>query len=141
VTQVDFYLLGEGGDDNRTRLACRLIDKAFRLQRRIYVYAGSEAEATRLDQQLWTFNPGSFVPHELNLGQETPETPVVIGHQEPPSEFVDVLVSLAADVPPFFSRFERVAEIVGGSEAEKEQARERFRFYRDRGYELETHTL
>ncbi|MCG6976607.1 MAG: DNA polymerase III subunit chi [Acidiferrobacterales bacterium] len=141
MTQVDFYLLGDNGDDNRIRLACRLIDKAFRLRRRIYVYTGSEAEAAQLDQLLWTFNPGSFVPHELNSGQEAPETPVVIGHQEPPGEFADVLVSLASDVPSFFSRFERVAEVVGGSEAEKEQARERFRFYRDRGYELETHTL
>lgn len=141
MTQVDFYLLGDGGDDDRNRLACRLIDKAFRLHRRIYVYAGSDADASRLDQLLWTFNPGSFVPHELNLGQDTQETPVVIGNQEPPSTFTDVLVSLAAEVPPFFSRFERVAEVVGGSEAEKEQARERFRFYRDRGYQLESHTL
>ena len=125
MTQVDFYL----------------IDKAYRLHRRIYVYTGSDAEASRLDQLLWTFNPGSFVPHELNLEKDDPETPVVIGHQEPPSAITDVLVSLAAEVPPFFSRFERVAEVVGGSEAEKEQARERFRFYRDRGYQLETHAL
>ena len=141
MTQVDFYLLGDAGDDNRNRLACRLTDKAFRLGRRIYVYTDSDATAAELDKLLWTFNPGSFVPHELNLGQEPAEIPVIIGHQEPPADFADVLVNLAGEVPTFFSRFERVAEVVGGGDDEKQQARERFRFYRDRGYELETHSL
>ena len=32
-------------------------------------------------------------------------------------------------------------DVVGGDAAAKANARERFRFYRDRGYELETHQV
>jgi DNA polymerase-3 subunit chi len=44
-------------------------------------------------------------------------------------------------VPPFFSRFHRVAELVDGDEEQRRQSRERYRFYRDRGYALENHPI
>jgi DNA polymerase-3 subunit chi len=141
MTQVDFYLVTDDGTDSRDRVACRLTDKAFRLGRRVYVYTDDESSAKQLDRLLWTFNPGSFVPHELHLKQEIEDVPVAVGCTEPPAEFADVLVSLAAEVPSFFSRFERVAEVVGATEQDKQQARSRFKFYRDRGYELETHNI
>ena len=50
-----------------------------------------------------------------------------------------VLVNLHAEPPPFFSRFERLAEIVGVDDVPA--GRERFRFYRERGYEMRTHDL
>ena len=49
--------------------------------------------------------------------------------------------NLNAEPPPFFSRFERLAEIVGKDDADVVAGRERFRFYRERGYELRTHNL
>jgi DNA polymerase-3 subunit chi len=52
-----------------------------------------------------------------------------------------VLISLASAIPSFFSRFGRVADVVGATEEAKQQARERFRFYRERGYSLQTHSL
>ena len=141
MTQVDFYLVSDNGADSRNRVACRLTDKAFRQGRRVYIYSDNEDAVEQLDRLLWTFNPGSFVPHELHLAEGMQDAPVAIGCNEPPVEFSDVLVSLAAEVPSFFSRFERVAEVVGATEEEKQQARDRFRFYRDRGYELETHRI
>ena len=53
----------------------------------------------------------------------------------------DVLINLAADVPEFFSRYERVAEVVDANALRREQSRERYRFYRDRGYKLDTHQV
>ena len=41
--------------------------------------------------------------------------------------------------PPFFSRFARLAEIVPADAAAA--GRERYRFYRERGYELRAHNL
>jgi hypothetical protein len=45
-----------------------------------------------------------------------------------------VLVNLGGDLPPGFSRFDRLIEIVGTDETDRIPARERFKFYRDRGY-------
>lgn len=141
MTRVDFYLLATHGDRRET-FACRLVDKAYRLGHRVYLLAPDAATAETLDELLWTFSQGSFVPHALNPPDaEREDSPVLIGHGEPPAAFHDVLVSLADDVPPWFSRFERVAELVDGDESGKARARERFRFYRERGYPLETHNL
>jgi DNA polymerase-3 subunit chi len=70
-----------------------------------------------------------------------PLPPVVLGSEPPPTNFEDVLITLAAEVPECFSRFQRVAEVVGADLEEKAGARERFRFYRDRGYPPQTHNL
>ncbi|MEJ2644677.1 MAG: DNA polymerase III subunit chi, partial [Gammaproteobacteria bacterium] len=64
-----------------------------------------------------------------------------VGHQESPETDCDVLINLAAEVPLFFSRFERVAELIGNNEENKQQGRQRYRFYKDRGYTLDTHNL
>ena len=63
----------------------------------------------------------------------------MIGHDENTPEFSDVLINLSSEVPLFFSRFERVTEIIGL--LDKASGRERFRFYRDRGYPLKSHTI
>ncbi len=47
-----------------------------------------------------------------------------------------LLISLHDETPSYFSRFERVIEIVGADEADSLRGRARFKFYRDRGYEL-----
>jgi len=52
-----------------------------------------------------------------------------------------VLLNLRPECPQYFSRFRRLIEIVGVEDADRAGARERFRFYRDRGYEIRTHDL
>jgi DNA polymerase III subunit chi len=70
------------------------------------------------------------------------ETPILIDHDEAaPPAHDGVLLNLRAEQPPFFSRFQRLIEIVSLDEADRARARERFRFYRDRGYPIETHNL
>lgn len=140
MTQVDFYLQQDASGPDL--LACRLVDKAFRNGHSVYLLAASQQQAEALDQLLWTFSQGSFVPHHIqNDGKAADDVRVLIGTQEAPEHLHDVLISLAEDVPPFFSRFERVVEIVAGDETMRENARQRFRFYRDRGYPLQTHEL
>jgi DNA polymerase-3 subunit chi len=141
MTRVDFYLLNDNAETGKNLAVCKLTHKAFSLGHRIYILAPDFAQAQHLDRLLWTFNQGSFIPH--GLGAESPDAdiPVLIGYDDPPATHEDVLIQLTAQVPEFFSRFRRVAEVVNGGEEEKAQARERFRFYRDRGYALQTHKI
>ncbi len=145
MTRIDFYVLQDAHSGGIDLLVCRLVEKAFQRGHQTYVMTADPDHSARLDETLWTFSPGSFVPHALY----TPESdnndaappPVLIGHYEPPGACQDVLVALGADVPGCFSRFQRVADCVGVSADEKRQARDRFRFYRDRGYPLENHPV
>ena len=68
-------------------------------------------------------------------------TPVIVDHATEPVIHEDVLINLRDETPAFFSRFHRLIEIVTGDEGDRKRARERFRFYRDRGYQIVTHDL
>lgn len=145
MTRVDFYLLNSDAAGGETAVSkdmavCRLTNKAFLLGHRIYIHTVDAEQTRRLDQLLWTFAAGSFIPHAVS--DDANETmPVILGQDAPSEAFDDVLISLAPQVPECFSRFQRVAEIVGPGNEDKQLARERFRFYRDRGYALQTHNL
>jgi DNA polymerase-3 subunit chi len=138
MTKVDFYILQSG---SREHTACKLIEKAFSLGHRIYVHAGSEDQLHKIDNMLWTFRAGSFIPHQRYQGDSSDDSPVQLGTHDAPNIDSDVLINLAAEVPLFFSRFQRVAELVGPDEQAKALGREHFQFYKDRGYSLNTHSL
>jgi DNA polymerase-3 subunit chi len=144
VTRVDFYVL-ENGAGARERFACRLAEKVFRLGHRVLVHPQSPDHAKRLDDLLWTWRDGSFVPHLAWSGDLDPAdveaTPVIVGDGGDPPVEADVLINLADDVPSAFSRFERVAEIVDADPEVRSRSRARFAFYRDRGYPLDTHRI
>jgi DNA polymerase-3 subunit chi len=141
MTRVDFYIVQDSQPDTCPLLACRLTEKAYRKGHRVYINAASGKQVGQLDDLLWTFRAGSFLPHAV--AQENPEEspPILLGSDTEPPDMDDVLVNLAGTVPPWFSRFNRVAELVGSDEAARTAARERYRFYQDRGYTLNTHKL
>lgn len=141
MTRVDFYILPDQAEKNRLILACRLAEKAFKQGHSIYIHTASEQSSTRLDELMWTFRQGSFVPHQLAT-TDGEHAPILIGHQqEAPEDQADVLLNMTTEVPLFFSRFQRVAELVNQAEEIRTQARTRFKFYRDRGYPMQTHNL
>ena len=141
MTRVDFYLLDYATEGGRDAAVCKLTHKAFRLGHRIYILTADVDIAQRLDRLMWTFSAGSFIPHGLGSRPEDADLPVLIGQEDPPAVYDDVLITLTPQVPECFSRFQRVAEVVIGDEQNKTLGRERFRFYRDRGYTLQTHNL
>lgn len=141
MTRIDFYVLPDGAPNGRERFACRLADIAYRRGQRVYVFAQSKDQVMVLDNLLWTFQAGSFIPHDLHPSGLAADTPILIGHDGVPDSGHEVLINLAETVPVFFSRFDRVAEVVNQEASIKHAGRERFRFYRDRGYALETHAM
>lgn len=141
MTDIDFYILAGEAPHARELMACRLAEKVYKLGRTVHIHTNSTSEAQALDQLLWTFRAGSFVPHSLadNNHESDATAPVVIGHTAETGTNADVLINLGDTVPLFFSRFNRVSEII--TDQGKEAGRERFRFYRDRGYPLKSHNM
>lgn len=140
LTQVDFYVLGAKVDD--LRFACRLVDKAYARGQRVYVRTEDAAQAQRLDDLLWTFNQGAFIPHDLveTVDAEQP-APIIIGPATATPVAADVLINLAEDMPRHYANYARVAEIVGAHETAKNHGRARFRTYRAQGITPHTHTM
>jgi DNA polymerase-3 subunit chi len=134
VTKIDFYT----GSPDKLRTACQLSHKAMQNGVRVLLHVPDAATADKLDKLLWHFPATAFLPHCHTHDAEADTTPVVIGHDDnfPHSQ---LLISLHNECMSFFSRFERVIEIVGTESEDSRLGRERFKFYRDRGYEL-SHT-
>ena len=141
MTRIDFYLLAGSGDNARSLLACRITEKAFKQGHQVYISTETNAELPQLDDMLWTFRPGSFLPHSICCDRQAAPDPILLGHHCEPGDSNDVLVNLSHEVPHFFSRFNRVAELVDDDNTRRAAARERYRFYKDRGYRLTTHEV
>ncbi|MGH8428477.1 MAG: DNA polymerase III subunit chi [Gammaproteobacteria bacterium] len=139
MTRIDFYVTGSVEPHARERLACRIAEKAVASGQRLHIHALDESVLATLDELLWTFRDVSFLPH-ARLGSDD-SVPVTLGAESAPEPLPQVLINLAAEIPGFFSRFERVVEIVSANPGERELGREHFRFYRDRGYPLQHHNV
>jgi DNA polymerase-3 subunit chi len=139
VTRVGFYVVQASEPAQRLQVAVRLADKAFQRGHSIFINAADEDQARSLDQLLWTYRPTSFLPHGLH-GEEQSET-IAIGWGQEPEGHNDLLINLQLGIPPFFSRFRRVAEVVTQDPASLEEQRRSWRFYKERGYQLEKHDV
>lgn len=141
MPRVDFYVLAEADGESRLRLACRLAEKAFSPEQRVFVLASSSEEARQLDELLWTFRDRSFVPHALVDAPDADLMPVLIGTDPAAVEQADVLINLGAGVPAGYERFGRIVEPLDGDRERRQQGRERFRYYRERGDTPQSHDV
>ncbi len=139
MTRVGFYVVQTNDQGQRLHVAARLADKAFQQGHKIYINTPDESQARALDELLWSFRPSSFLPHAL-VGEPHSEQ-IAIGWGEQPGEHHDLLINLNLEIPGFFSRFSRVAEVVTQDEASLAALRKSWSFYKERGYQLEKHDL
>ena len=139
VTRVGFYVVQAARQEQRLHVAVRLADKAFARGHRIFINAADETQARSLDELLWSYRPASFLPHGL-LGMQHGEL-IAIGWGQDPGAHDDLLINLQLEVPAFFRRFKRVAEVVTQDPASLDALRRSWTFYKARGYRLEKHDL
>lgn len=132
MTKVDFYT----GSTDKLRTACQLSHKAMQNGLRVLLHTPDEATTGALDKLLWHYPATAFIPHCCSHDTEANDTPVVLGHQEETFPHSELLISLHTACLPFFSRFERLIEIVSQDEEDSRLGRERYKFYKDRGYEM-----
>jgi len=135
MTTIDFYTHCA----NRYEVAATLVAKAWSQHGSARVLTPDVVATDEFDRFLWTWPALGFVPHCRMDDPIASETPVWIDERLEHSGPAAVLLNLHRDPPPFFSRFERLAEVVAADEANVVAGRARFRFYRERGYEMRQH--
>ena len=133
MTRIDFH----SNVPNKIAYACRLVRKARAAQCKIVLLGKDSSELTQLDQLLWSFSEQDFIPHVHAGDPLAAQTPVILTD----SEAVElphhhVLINLSGNTPEHFARFERMFEIISSDEADKAAGRDRYRFYKERGYPL-----
>lgn len=137
--QVDFYVLASPAQSAH-QLVCRLAMMAWEQGHRVAVIATDQDEAESLDETMWDFPAGRFLPHQW--GTDSANTPISInvsGTDIPPDH--DVVINLADTAVPEPVRFSRLLEIVPGAEQKRLASREKFREYRNLGLSPASHTI
>ncbi len=137
MTQIDFYFHVE----NKLHTACALSAKACGHGLRVLAFCADPEASHKFSRALWTTPAISFIPHCTPNDRLAAVTPVIIDHDGTHLLHDQVLLNLRPDWPPFFSRFQRLIEIVSLAEDDRELARNRFKFYRDRGYAFRSHDM
>ena len=137
MTRVDFY----SNAPDKLKLARQITQKAYRLGLNIMVHSTDQNLLTELDQHWWREPCIDFLPHCQVDAEHAPRTAVVLGTHIGQLSHSDVLINLDPVTPGFFSRFERLIEIVGTDPQDRDTGRQRWRFYQQRGYHLTNHDM
>ncbi|MFZ7233700.1 DNA polymerase III subunit chi [Avibacterium avium] len=120
-------------------LACDLAAQAWRLGKKVLISCESEEQAFRLDEALWAREPQEFVPHNLSGEITQYATPIEISWAgKRNAQRRELLINLQAQVPDFVASFTQVIDFVPSDEAQKAIARERYKQYRQLGWQLST---
>lgn len=139
--RVDFYLLKTEDPQMKLHFICRLIEKIYLSNHKLFAYCQTQDLAHELDETLWTFRPDCFIPHHLQGEGPFPPAPVQIGIDFPSKHFNEVLLNLTSSVPSFSTQFQRIVEVIYEDEQVKTLGRERYRNYQSHGYALRMHTI
>jgi DNA polymerase-3 subunit chi len=134
MTRVEFFFNVE---DKLQQLA-ELGEKAIAKNVKLMLFTQNKEAASEIQQYLWSL-PQQFLPNHLVSDELATATPIVIDWQGEQLLHDEVLINLQHPQPVFFSRFRRLIEIVGLDEIDKANARIRYKFYRDRGYEIKNY--
>lgn len=138
MTEVSFHF----NAPDRLEHACRLARKAVAAGSKV-VLTGTPVLLRDLDVALWTFSPHDFLPH-CDAGANPAalaRSPVVLAASPRAAPHQQVLVNVGGPVPEGFERFERLIEVVTDEPADRQEARQRWKHYADRGYAIARHDI
>ena len=138
MTKVSFYILAEESLEARARFAVKFVRQSFRKGLDVHCHVASASEAEALDQLLWD-DEESFIPHEMEQN-DSPKAPVGIGWQNPTDRH-GVLVNLGGELPPWFSHFDHLVEIVVQQPKVLDTTRNTWKQLKFDGYPITQHDL
>jgi len=142
MPDVSFYILSSESLQDRYLFACKLIEKAYRSGHYCYVLTDNAEQSQKIDDLLWTFRAGSFIPHHIFTG-ELPaiDKVVLIGLLPAPANWQQTVVNLSSACPQASGQAARILEILDNSEVSKAAGRDRYRQYQQSGLMITTHKI
>lgn len=138
MTRIEFY----SNVADKPSLLISLVESALIKRRQVTVLTEDIHGSAQISDCLWQQYASSFLPHVMASHPHAAKTPIIIACKNNAAGQLDtviqdeLLINLTAQEPQFFSRFTHLVEMVGNDESDKQNGRLRYKFYRDRGYEI-----
>lgn len=137
MTKVSFFF----GTADRREAATNWLADAYQQKQSVVVFQPDLEKLAMLDRWLWSHPATGFLPHCAIDSPLAGQTPIVIAQTLDSGLRDQCLLNLSDDVPHGFTRFSELIEIISDDEATKLAGRERFRYYRNRGYAIKSVNL
>jgi DNA polymerase-3 subunit chi len=142
MPEISFYILPTHSAQERYLFACKLIEKTYRNHYFCYVLTDTSEQSQLIDDLLWTFRPGSFIPHHLYAGENPAyNNTILIGSLNAPENWNKTLVNLSSQCPQDFLQADRILEVLDNNEEIIEAGRLRYRQYQQSGALINTHKM
>ena len=113
---------------------------ALERKQKIFIITDSDTTGKQLDELMWQYPEGRFLPHAMIDDRDSAKAPVLIGTLSGLNP-ADVVINLCQEAVPQPERFSRVLEIVPYADDEKAASRVKFRVYRNLGLDPQTHEI
>lgn len=134
MTEIGFYHLIRTPLE---RALPRLLEKVHASGARAVVMVGSAERATALDSALWTYDPGSFLPHGSARDGDAAEQPIWITAEDENPNGASILVLADGAEPADVAGYDRCLEMFDGTDpAAVARARDRWRGHSAAGHGL-----
>jgi DNA polymerase-3 subunit chi len=137
MTEIIFYT----GIDEELTFLVKLSEKTLKMRRKACIATRDAVHSKAVSEYLWTHDPTKFIPHSVGPEELNNEhTALELRHDET-SSHLDILINLTQKTPSQFSSFQRLVEIITKRKDSIEVGRQRFKWYRDRGYDIKVHKM
>jgi DNA polymerase-3 subunit chi len=137
MTEIIFYT----GIDEELTFLVKLSEKTLKMRRKACIATRDAVHSKAVSEYLWTHNSTKFIPHSVDPEELNNEhTALELRHNET-SSHLDILINLTQKTPSQFSSFQRLVEIITKRKDSIEVGRQRFKWYRDRGYDIKVHKM
>lgn len=141
MPNISFYVLAPGSEQKKLLFVCKLAEKVYRSGKFCYIRTDGDEQSAALDDLLWTFSHGSFIPHQIDKGPVPARVnTILIGSGSTPENWRSVQINLSKDYPDDYMNSERILEVLDDEES-KAAGRERYRQYQQSGLPVATHHI
>ena len=134
MTEVSFYQL------KRQPLEAalpKLLERVIAAGLKAVVLAESDERIEALNAQLWTYDPGSFLPHGAAKDGMAEDQPIYLTTREENPAQATVLAVADEREPSFIGAFDRCLDMFNGNDPQSvERARDRWRIYKAAGHSV-----
>ena len=134
MVQIQFYHLTATPLD---RALPKLLEKVLSSGFRVLVVAGSDEQVDHLNHVLWTYDPGSFLPHGSMKDGHPEQQPILLSTHIEAVNDAKVLLVTNGTTHEKTDGFERILDMFDGRDAQAvANARTRWTSYKNAGCEV-----
>ncbi|MGH1456109.1 MAG: DNA polymerase III subunit chi [Alphaproteobacteria bacterium] len=133
-TEVRFYHLERQSEQ---QVLPMLLSKAMERGHKIVVKFPDDGALSRMDDYLWAYSEGSFLPHGSAKTGKAEAQPIWLTTEDENPNGADVLISCSGALSEMHGDYGLCCEMLNGQDAEAvSAARARWKIYKDKGYDV-----